>query len=85
MMLWAGSDTREVELGHMADLREDFQAGMRRMREAFAMLRQGEVKPEQANDEFFEGYSQVKKTFGAALLHREIREARHDPPDPVTL
>jgi hypothetical protein len=64
---------------HAADERDHFQAGMHRMRDALDACRQERLTWEQANDEFFDGYQQAKKAFGAALLARDLRVAGSTP------
>ena len=67
---------------HYPDDRDVLESALQRMREAFEALRDGELTPGRAEEEFLAGYSTARDLVSAFFLAQRMSSARGDVAEP---
>ncbi len=63
---------------HFPDDRDVLESALQRMREAFEALRDGQMSPARAEEEFLAGYDMVREMVGIFFLARQRPPSRDD-------
>lgn len=67
---------------HFPDDRDELESALQRMREAFEALRDGQMAPARAEEEFLAGYDTARDLVSAFFLVRRMSPAAGDPAEP---